>query len=247
MNRLAFTIILLLSFAKSVLAQTPSQNCTKVGPGVGTLVGPDGATWSISATNDTLRNGFTFSNGKATVLEVAAGRIYVFGTDTRWYGLSADGSVWIGLVDQTDPCALTTPPPVVGTAADCTPPLGRLAPSIFVTDWSATTGRPGSRARVNFQLASPNSPIVTVVLRLAPDTDPTVTTSTTDVSGANLTVLAGLWFVTPSSNGTYRLTVYVKNAAGCELTTGATRLITVTGGVAPPPPPPDTALTVTVQ
>jgi len=247
MSRVAYIVVLLLSSAGSVIAQVPSPNCSKVVPGVGVLVGPDGASWEISAQNDTMRDGSVFSNGKATLLEVSSGRLYVLGTDGRWYGMTANGSSWVALFDQTDPCAGAAPP---ASAGDCQPPLGRLAPSIFVTDWAATTGRPGSRARVNFQLASPNSPIVAIAVKLVSDADQSTLTSSTLVGGVDLTATAGLWFTTPLFNGKYRLTVYVKNAAGCELTTGATRTITVTGGVdvpPPPPPPPTGDVTVTVE
>lgn len=100
---------------------------------------------------------------------------------------------------------------VTATLADtsCVPPLGANAISIFPTNLVRTgSGGPGSRARLDFQLASPNSPITRVSIRAN-------TTEIALLTGDNLTALAGLWFTMPTPRGTYPLTIQAANAVGC--------------------------------
>jgi hypothetical protein len=85
-------------------------------------------------------------------------------------------------------------------------PLCTDIPSVFITRWEMTTGKPGSRMRVNYQLAS-ISPIVEVLAK--------VDGAMVAVSrGTDLRDTAGLWFVTPPA-GIHTLQVFVKNSAGC--------------------------------
>lgn len=93
----------------------------------------------------------------------------------------------------------------------CTPPLGANAPSIAITSVDKTTGKPGSNSRLNYQLASIRSPIVSIIARIdGVDTG-------YRIAGADLTRDGGIWFVTPSS-GTHQVGLHVANAYGCELT-----------------------------
>lgn len=98
----------------------------------------------------------------------------------------------------------------------CTPPLGPESISIFVTDWSATTGRPGSRAHVDFQAAS-KSAITRISARL----------NGLDVATGAGADVGALWFTTPAVAGSYGLTVYVENAYGCTRETLSPRTVTV--------------------
>lgn len=81
-----------------------------------------------------------------------------------------------------------------------------VLPSVFVTRWEHTTGIPGSRMRVNYQLASA-VPIVEVQARLVGKTVATI-------KGEDLRDSAGIWFTTPAS-GRYALSVWVKDSNGC--------------------------------
>ncbi len=93
----------------------------------------------------------------------------------------------------------------------CLPPFGPEVANVFVTGWQATSGMPGSKMRVNYQLAS-KSPIVEVAALL---TGGALTKSVVaKTAGTDLTSDAGVWFVTPTA-GSYQLTVSVKNAFGC--------------------------------
>lgn len=100
--------------------------------------------------------------------------------------------------------ALTDPP-----VDQCAPPLGNRFVSVVTTRWTPTTGQPGSQAWVQFQLASPNSPITQIVVKLNG-----AAVSTT--AGASLNRSAGVWFDTPIAPGTYALTVDASNAFGCH-------------------------------
>ena len=85
-------------------------------------------------------------------------------------------------------------------------PLGPEAASVVVTRWLATSGKPGSRMRVDYQLAS-KSPIVEIGVKLN-------AVPVAIVSGENLTSSAGTWFTAPAV-GSYKLAVAVRNAFGC--------------------------------
>ncbi len=97
----------------------------------------------------------------------------------------------------------------------CEAPFGVDAISLTITGVTSTTGRPGSRMNVRFQLAS-RSPITRVTARLAG----------VDVASGSGTDIMGLWFATPPS-GTYSLSVFAENAAGCQRETLSTRPVVV--------------------
>ncbi len=104
----------------------------------------------------------------------------------------------------------------------CQRPLGNRSIAIFLTKLQFTgSGGPGSRARVDFQLASPNSPIVRVELfangvALVP---PRI--------GSGFESDAGMWFTVPTASGIYPLEVRASNAAGCSATQRGTLSVTV--------------------
>ena len=79
-------------------------------------------------------------------------------------------------------------------------------PSVFVTRWEHTTGKPGSRMRVNFQPASV-SPITEIEAKINGQV-------VARIAGSDLRDTAGVWLTTPAA-GVYKLTVWAKNAAGC--------------------------------
>lgn len=116
----------------------------------------------------------------------------------------------------------------VGQVVDpaCTPPLGSKAISIFVTNLQKTgSGGALSRARLDFQLASPNSPITHVAVRSNGADMPGGAQDGT--APGYLGSLAGLWFTVPSTPGTYPLSVLATNVAGCTTDLLTTRSITV--------------------
>jgi hypothetical protein len=79
-------------------------------------------------------------------------------------------------------------------------------PSVFITRWTMTSGKPGSRMRIDYQLAS-SSPIVQIQAKVAG-------VVVAVVGGTDLRDSGGIWFTTPAS-GRYVLALEVKNAAGC--------------------------------
>lgn len=91
----------------------------------------------------------------------------------------------------------------------CQAPLGDRSVAIFITRVLPTTGARGSQSAVDFQLASPNSPIVDVALKL----DGVVARS---MHGDDLLSTRGIWFTTPRQPGTYVLTVQATNQFGCS-------------------------------
>lgn len=109
------------------------------------------------------------------------------------------------------------PPPPPTTDPRCVSPLGDRVVSIFITRWEPTTGSPGSMARINFQLASPNSPIVDLKVLLNG-------TATIDQPGTDLRASGGIWFQTPVTPGTYTIAVQATNAYGCTAVQGKNAL-----------------------
>jgi hypothetical protein len=79
-------------------------------------------------------------------------------------------------------------------------------PSVFVTRWAMTSGKPGSRMRIDYQLASV-SPIIQIRAKVAG-------TVVAVVTGTDLRDSGGIWFTTPAS-GRYTLALEATNAAGC--------------------------------
>jgi hypothetical protein len=88
---------------------------------------------------------------------------------------------------------------------------------IFITKWEPTTAGspPGSGARVNFQIASPNSPVTNIQARLNGQLvgEP--------IAGRRS---GGIWFDTPTVPGTYVVTVEATNAYGCTAVQGKNAL-----------------------
>jgi hypothetical protein len=75
-------------------------------------------------------------------------------------------------------------------------------------------------ARLDFQLASPNSPVTHVAVR-------TNGANLATVDGTALTALAGLWFPVPATKGQYVLSVLATNAYGCTNEMLTTKSVTV--------------------
>ena len=112
--------------------------------------------------------------------------------------------------------ALPTDP--VNPHLECVPPLGNRAVSIFPTGITGTNGRPGARAIQGFQLASPNSPIIEILLRI----DGVILEPV--ASGDELTNVPGLWFTLPAS-GRHTITIQATNEAGCTREVAARPLV----------------------
>lgn len=111
--------------------------------------------------------------------------------------------------------APSSPPPTPPDPALCVPPLGSQSIAMFITAWSATTGKPGSRSHVDFQIAS-----VSAITKL------TARLGGVDVASGAGSDVGSLWFTTPTS-GTYALTVYAENAYGCIRETMSPRSVVV--------------------
>lgn len=115
--------------------------------------------------------------------------------------------------------AISAPSPVITFVAGqdpCGPPLGSHAPAVFLTSVTVTTGRPGSRSFLSFQLAGPDPFIETAV----------------QVDGADASVATAVdarnygsqWFTQPAV-GTHTVGLRIKTSFGCELTRGGVRLV----------------------
>lgn len=108
----------------------------------------------------------------------------------------------------------------------CVLPLGNRAVSIFVTSLQATgSGGAGSKAYLNFQVASPNSPVTHLAVQSRGVDLPQGTMD--GGPPAYLNAAPGLWFVVPSVPGTYPLSVQAKNLYGCLNTLVTTRSVVV--------------------
>lgn len=136
-----------------------------------------------------------------TVVGLFSGSLYFF--HVRAYRLDGAISVpsnEVSILLPGDPCAF---------------PLGSASVSIFVTGKLNKTGSggPGSRAYINFQAASPNSPIVYLSIR-ANGVD--IPDSIASATGPNdrLNSPGSLWFTIPT--GVFSYSAYGRNAAGCD-------------------------------
>lgn len=110
--------------------------------------------------------------------------------------------------------------PTGPTADDCAPVTGMYAVSVFPTSLLLTGSKgPGSKARLDFQLASPNSPINRVIVAIdGAIVTPVMGCPTEAIDcGAVMTDLAGKWFTMPPS-GNHLLTVTAANKKGCTKT-----------------------------
>jgi hypothetical protein len=100
----------------------------------------------------------------------------------------------------------------LGQLGDCAPITGRYAVSIFPSSLQLTgNGKAGSRARLLFQLASPNAPITFVAVYA----DGALVSR--PQRGEDVTDSPGSWFTVPP-RGTYTLSVIATNSQGCTRT-----------------------------
>ncbi len=114
---------------------------------------------------------------------------------------------------------VSTTIPAVDTSCDY--PLGNKAVSVFVTALQKTgSGGALSRARLDFQLASPNSPITRAAIT-------TTGGELAGMTGTDLSALAGLWFTVPAALGVYPLSVSASNAYGCTRDQSTSFVVTV--------------------
>jgi hypothetical protein len=97
------------------------------------------------------------------------------------------------------------------TVDDCAPITGRFAVSVFPTSLLKTgSGGANSKTRFDFQVASPNAPITSIVIKASG-------TIIAGMSGTDLTALAGMWFPMPQS-GSYTLSITAANNQNCSRT-----------------------------
>ena len=196
-----------LAFAGALVAQSST-------PGALTLA------WDANATTEQVQ-GYIVERGAVcgawtTTVDVGNVTTYTFPasldlTVPSCFAVKAYNAAGQQSPDSTAVQYVPTPPTPPPTDPRFAAPLGDRAVSVFVTDWSATTGQPGSKARINMQLASPNSPITQVTVKLGG-------TPASVAVGTDLTAFAGTWFTTPTTPGSYPLTVEVANVYGCRAT-----------------------------
>lgn len=80
---------------------------------------------------------------------------------------------------------------------------------MFVTGFTATTGRPGSQMLVNYQLAS-----LTPIVRTQVKVDGQIVQDSGLGQNVRLQAYGSMWFTAPAS-GTHAVSVVATNAAGC--------------------------------
>jgi hypothetical protein len=103
----------------------------------------------------------------------------------------------------------------------CVPPLGANAIQIFPTALVKTgSGGAGSRARLDFQIGSPGSPVTAVQVQANGVT-------LGNITGTSLGDLAGMWWTVPTPSGTYPLSITAMNLFGCVRTLLTTYVVTV--------------------
>ena len=108
--------------------------------------------------------------------------------------------------------------PVGPTADQCAPITGKYAVSVFPTFLLKTGSKgPGSRTRFDYQVASPNSPITSIIVGI--DGAPA-----SRQDGKDLTNSAGQWFGMPPS-GSHDLTLTASNDQGCTKTVSFGQLV----------------------
>lgn len=97
------------------------------------------------------------------------------------------------------------------TVDNCAPVTGQYAVSIFPTSLLKTgSGGANSKTRFDFQVASPNAPITSVIIKAGG-------TVLASMAGGDLTALAGMWFPMPTS-GTYTFSITAANNQNCSRT-----------------------------
>lgn len=110
---------------------------------------------------------------------------------------------------------------VPSEADPCAYPLGSKAVSIFPTKLTTTgSGGAGSKARVDFQVGSPNAPVIRAAVR-------TMGADLVVMTGTDLSPLAGMWFTVPAAPNVYPLSISASNAFGCTREQTTTYSLTV--------------------
>lgn len=117
---------------------TPTPEPVKVpsldGTKATTIVDGQGATWTIGAQKETLRNGAQAGGGQGTVYKYLNSVVYILGMDSNWYRWSDTNSTWSsvgpvepGVVTQPTPTPEPTPipTPVPTPTPTPTPPVTR--------------------------------------------------------------------------------------------------------------------------
>lgn len=104
-------------------------------------------------------------------------------------------------------------------ADPCAVPFGAHAPAIFVTNLAPTTGRPGSRSAISFQLAAPD-PVIELAVRI----DDVEQLPIVRAGPGDLRSVGSLWFTQPAA-GTHTIAVRVLTAFGCTLTRAGAPLV----------------------
>lgn len=119
--------------------------------------------------------------------------------------------------------------PTGPTIDDCRPFVGTFAVGVTPTSLLLTGNKgPGTQARLDFQVASPNSPVNRITIAIdGVIVLPVMGCPTEAVDcGAVMTPLAGYWFSLPAS-GAHLLTVTAANRKGCTTTASYGRGLTV--------------------
>lgn len=108
--------------------------------------------------------------------------------------------------------AVSTPPPPPPPVTDtCAAPLGTKAVQLFAGRVAGTTGSIGSRANLQFQIASPAAPVIQLWIYNGQETSPAM-------KGTELVDVGSMWFRAPTTPGTYSVVLNAINAAGCSAT-----------------------------
>jgi hypothetical protein len=147
-----------------------------------------------------LRDGSEIAVLPGAIRELPATHIQTLSAGQHTYQVIARGRDADGAITVSGPATLLITATAVQTCS------GADALSVFVTRWEMTTGNPGSRMRVNYQLASA-SPVTRIEAKINGAV-------VAFAEGADLRETAGLWLTTPAP-GVYKLQVFARNAAGC--------------------------------
>lgn len=99
------------------------------------IVDSQGAIWTIGSTNVILRNGTQAGNGLGSQIYWYANVIYVFGTDSHWWGWTGTGWIDVGPTQPGPP-----PPPSGETSPDGT----QVPPASSIVDASGAVWTIGS-------------------------------------------------------------------------------------------------------
>ena len=91
---------------------------------------------------------------------------------------------------------------------ECAAPLGQRAIGLFAGRIVNTTGSVGSRARLEFQVGSPGSPVTMLSVKVNDQV-------AKKANGDDLEDVGSLWFRTPTTPGTYPVVLEAFNQHGC--------------------------------